>query len=63
MPLFIVRKKDDFWNEDCIVQPNKDNQAHAAPTLRVNHKVNSKSHWTQTINNQSIQGEKMVLER
>lgn len=44
MSLFIVRKKDDFWNEDCIVQPDKDNQAHAAPTLGVNHKVNSSSH-------------------
>lgn len=53
MSLFIARKKDDFRNEDCIVQPNKDDQAHAAPTLRVNHKVNSKSHWTQTRNNLS----------
>lgn len=53
MSLFIVRKEDDFWNEDCIVQPDKDNQAHAAPTLWVNHEVNSSSHWTQTGNNLS----------
>lgn len=53
MSLFIVRKEDDFWNEDCIVQPDKDNQAHTAPTLRVNHEVNSSSHWTQIDNNLS----------